>query len=415
MTQPGSGFGMGSPPGGYGGGHGGAFGGPPGGYGGGYGPPEGPSIMGGGPMPPGAGYRPPKKSGSGVIVALVVVAVLLLGGIVTLLVVLLAKKGGSIAADPSTLPAKQASVAFKHLPAGCDVVLRANAAQMLTVPAVKTHLLPVLEEMQSGAASDPDSKQIDELFKASGIDAKNDLKDFAACVKGVNGPESQQKFLFVMAGDLRPETVVAAWEKVDRRSIEKPVVSKSDGRMVGRTRSADGESIIGGQAADGAIVFSNDEMLFAGAAKESSSYQSEYGLSTTADAALAVGSSVVREGLAEMGPNPFMKDVNAITRITGTASLAQAKVELRITTTSPQSAKSLVEVYNLVLAPMVKQELAKEKGKVPGVEALGSAKPVVDGNDFVLTAQGSPADVEAAAKEAASMLRSELKKGALSL
>jgi hypothetical protein len=278
MTQPGSGFGMGSPPGGYGGppggGYGGPFGppgggygGPPGGYGGGYGPPDGPSILGGGPTPPGAGYRPPKKSGSGAILALVVVAVLLLGGIVTGFVVLLAKRGASIAADPSTLPSKQASVAYKHLPAGCDVVLRANVAQMLTVPSVKTHLQPVLDEIQSGATTDPDAKQLDELFKASGVDAKTDLKDFAACVKGLNGPESQQKFLFVIAGDLRAETLVPAWEKIDRRSREKPVVSRSDGRMVGRARTLDGDSIIAGQASDGAIVFSNDEMLFAGAAR----------------------------------------------------------------------------------------------------------------------------------------------------
>ena len=32
---------------------------------------------------------------------------------------------------------------------------------MLTVPAVKTHLLPVMEEFQNGAASDPDAKQLD--------------------------------------------------------------------------------------------------------------------------------------------------------------------------------------------------------------------------------------------------------------
>src|SRR5438128_10576521 len=112
--------------------------------------------------------------------------------------------------------------------------------------------------------------------------------------------------------------------------------------MVGRMRATDGDSIIAGQASDGAIVFANDEMLFAGAARESQSYESEYGLATTADAAVAMGSAVVRDALAEAGPNPFMKDVNAITRITGAASLAQARIEVRIATTSPQSAKSLV-------------------------------------------------------------------------
>jgi hypothetical protein len=124
---------------------------------------------------------------------------------------------------------------------------------------------------------------------------------------------------------------------------------------------------------------------------------------------------VVRDALSDAGPNPFMKDVNAITRVTGTASLAQAKLELRIATTSPQSAKSLVEIYNLMLAPMVKEELNKQRGKAPGVDALGSAKPVAEGNDFVLIAQGTPADVEAAAKELARMIREEMKNGELGL
>lgn len=428
MTQPGGGFGLGSPPGGYGGGPpGGGYGGPPAGpfgpppqgpfgpSGGGYGSPGGPSILGGGgPVPAGGGFRPPKK-GNGGLIALIAVAVLLLGGIVTIMVVLLAKKSGPIAADPSTLPSKQASVAFKHLPSGCDVVMRANVAQMLEVPAVKTHLLPIFEELQTDAATDPDAKSVDDLFKAAGIEPKKDLKDFAVCVKGINGPESQQKFLFVIAGDLRPETIVPAWEKVDRRTADKPTVSKSDGRMVGRARTKEGDAIIAGQAADGAIVFANDESLFAGAAKDSSAYQSEYALPTAAEAAVTVGSSVMREAVTQMGPNPFLKDVSAIQRIVGTASLAQAKVELRLATSSPKEAKSLVDVYNMVIGPMLKQQAAGQKEKVPGMDVLTGAKPVVDGNDFVLTAQGTPADVEAAAKEMARILREERKKGALAL
>ena len=418
MTQPG-GFGMGSPPGGYGGGPGG-YGPPPGGgFGpppGGYGPNDGPSILGGGgPMPVGPGYRPPKKKGSGGLVAAIVVAVLLLGGIVALMIFLISKKSGPIIADPSSLPPKQASVAWKHLPSGCDVVMRANVAQMLQVQAVKTHLLPIFDEIQAEAATDPDAKSVDDLLKSSGIDAKNDLKDFAVCVKGVNGPEAQQKFLFVIAGDLRPETVVTAWEKVDRRSREKPTISKSDGRMVGRATTKEGDQIIAGQAADGAIVFTNDEGLFAGAAKDSQAYQSDYALPTAAEAAVVVGSAVMREAIAGGGPNPFLKDVSAIQRIIGTASLAEARVELRLGTTSPKEAKGLVDIYNLAIGPMLKQEAMKSKDKVPGMAVLVNAKPVVDGNDFVLSAQGTSADVEAAAKELARILREERKKGAMAL
>lgn len=415
MTQPGGGFGLGSPPGGYGGPPQGGYG-SPGGHGspGGYGSPGGPSILGGGPVPVGGGHRPPKKSGGG-LVALVVVAVLLLGGIVTLMVVLLVKKGGSIAADPSSLPAKQASVAYRHVPPGCDMVVRANVAQLMDVPAVKTHLLPILDELEVSAATDPDARALDELLRSAGIDPKKDLKDFAACIQGVNLPESQQKFLFVLGGDLRPDTLVPAWEKVDRRSADKPVVTKTDGRFVGRARTLDGDMIIAGQGADAAIVFTNDEALFAGAVKESASYQSDYGLPTATEASVIVGPSVVRDAMGGGGPNPFLKDLNAITRIVGTASLAEARLELRLATTSAQAAKSLLEVYNLVFGPMLKQQIGGAKAKAPGADVLTNAKPRVDGNDFVLSAQGTSADVEAAAKELARLLREERKKGSFKL
>ncbi len=104
-------------------------------------------------MPAGPGYRPPKKKGSGGLIAAIVVAVLLLGGIVTLMIFLISRKSGPIIADPSSLPPMQASVAWKHLPSGCDVVMRANVAQMRDVPAVKTHLMPIFDEIQSEAAT----------------------------------------------------------------------------------------------------------------------------------------------------------------------------------------------------------------------------------------------------------------------
>jgi hypothetical protein len=344
-----------------------------------------------------------------------VVAVLLLGGIVAVMVVVLAKKGGAIAADPSSLPPKQVSVAYKHVPPGCDMVVRANVAQMMDVAAVKTHLLPLLDEMTVSAATDPDARALNELLVTSGIDAKKDLKDFAACLKGMSLPDSQQKFLFVIGGDLRAETVIPAWEKIDRRSAERPVVTKLDGRLVGRAKLLDGDTIIAGQGADASIVFTNDEALFAGAIKESSAYQSDYALPITTEAAVTLGPAVVREAMADEGPNPFLKDLNAITRIVGTASLAEARLELRLATSSAQAAKGLLDVYNLVFGPMLKQQIGGANVKTPGADVLTNAKPRVDGNDFVLSAQGTSADVEAAAKELARLVREERKKGGFKL
>lgn len=399
MTTPGSGFGLGAPPGGYGSG--------------GSDPLGGPSILGGGPAPAGGGYRPPRKRGGG-LAALVVVAVLLLGGIVALMVFLLADRGGSIAADPSSLPPKQASIAYEHLPPGCEVVVRANVAQMLDVPAVKAHLVPVLDEMQASGAAEPNARALEELTRASGIDLKRDVKDVAVCVKGAHLPKSQQKVLLVLGGDLRPETLVPALEQVKPRSADRSVVTKSDGRLVLRA-TRQGDNLIAGQAADAAIVLANDESLFAGALGDSAAHRTEYGIPTAPETAIIVGPAVVREAMSGGGANPFLKDLNAITRIVGTASLAEARVELRLVTTSAQAAKSLVDVYNLVLGPMLKQQLGGAAGKAPGANVLANAQPRIDGNDFVLSAQGTSADVEAAARELARLLREERNKGSFQL
>lgn len=366
-----------------------------------------PSILGGGPVPVGGGYRGPKKKDRGALVALIGAALLLLAGIVGVLIYVLSSKGGSIAADPSSLPPKQASSAYKHLPIGCDVVARANVAQMMELPAVKTHLVPVLDELQASGASDPGTKPFSDFVALAGVDAKRDLKDVAACVKGLNGPASQQKVLFVIGGDLRPETVVGALEKVDLRRRDKVEVSKVDGRLVARSRTSAGASFIAGQAADGAIVLSNDEALFASAASGTSAYESEYALPLAEDGVATVGSAAMREAVARGGPNPFLKDVNEIMRAVATVSLANAKIELRLVTTSAQAAKGLLDIYSLMLAPMMRQELSRAKGKAPGVEVLMNAKPTVDGKDFVLAAQGTPADVEAALRELARILREQ--------
>lgn len=391
MTQPGSGFGSGSPSGGYGGSGGSS---------------DGPSILGGGPAPVGGGYRSPKKSGGGGLIALIAVAVLLLGGIVALVVFVLSGKGGAIAADPSSLPPKQASAAHKHLPQGCDLVARANLAQMMEVPAVKAHLVPVLEDMKR-AGSDPGSTQISTLVGVAGIDADRDIKDVAVCAKGLDQPARSQKVALVIGGDLRPETLVPAVEKVELRKRDKAEVSKLNGRLVARTRASDGDTILLGQAADGAIVVANDEALFAAATGDAAPRDSEYALPLQADGAVTIAASAMRQAVAKGGPNPFLKDVNEITRAVATASLADARIELRFVTTSSRAAKGLADIYGLVLAPMVRQQLASAKGKAPGVDVLMNAKAAVDGADFVLTAQGTAADVEAAVRELARILREE--------
>jgi len=53
--------------------------------------------------------------------------------------------------------------------------------------------------------------------------------------------------------------------------------------------------------------------------------------------------------------------------------------------------------------------------KTPGASVLSNAQPRVDGNDFVLSAQGTSADVDAVARELARILREERRKSSFGL
>ncbi len=373
----------------------------------GFDPTDAPSILGGGPVPLGGGYKSPKKKGSGGAIALIGLAVLIVGAVAAVLVLTLSGKTSSISLDPSNLPPKRSSSAAAHLPSGCDVVMHVNWAKMLELPAVKTHLLPLLEANERSA--NKNSKAVAELIQKVGLDRQNDLKDIGACVVGLTAPRSQQKFVIVVGGELRPETLIPALTQVDIRHTTSVDVSKKNGRYLAKLTATDGSVFSMSQAEDGALIIANDDGLFEAATPTGSSKLRDYALSETAEASFALSAEAFRKAVGTAGATPFTKDLNDVTRLVATASFKEPLVEVRVSTASPQAAKSLADIYALILGPMIKSEISRVRGSLPFAPMLMNAKAEAVGNDLVVSAKGSPEDVEAAVKQLVQLIEQRTK------
>jgi len=422
MTMHTAGGGWG-PPGGQGG-----YGPPgaPGGYGppagpppGGYGPPAGPPGFGGPPFgAPPYGPPPPKKSNVGLIVGLIaagVGVVVLALAVVGFLVFRATSAGGGSSPIGSgvvvaVLPAKVSSKAHRHVPAGCELVARLDVAKVIEVPAMKKHLVPVLDDLEANAANDPDGKDFKDFFQKAGIEPKQDMKDAIICLIGLDKPDHQQKFAMIVGGELRPEVVVPAFTSVES---PKPAETTFEGRKVATGKDNEGDPIVVGQAGDGAIVFATDRALFESAVKDSGTFQSEYALPTETEASMVLSKAFVQSAMDKGGGpnNPLSRDVAAISRVVGTLTLANPRGEVRITMLTPKDAQRFNQTITGLLLPGFRQQAAREESQAGEIEALKAAKSRVDGSDVVVELPWTAQGVEQAAQKLAQELKKARSKG----
>ncbi len=361
------------------------------------------------------GAPPPKKNPAlliGLIGGGALLLVLLVGG------VLLLRRGSGATETVSdgkggtvTLPAKSISKAHTHVPPGCDVLMRVDVGQLLALPSVQKHLVPELDAIQQGA-TDPDAKKVQELLTKAGIDPKKDIKDGVMCAVGIDQGDANEKFVFVLGGELRPEALVPALKEVDGSKVTEISI---DGRKAAQGTDKDGSTYIMGQAADAAIVFASDRALYEAAVKDSTTYQSEYNLAVNTEASFVVGKALIDKGATEGGrSNPFTRDLGAVTRVAGILTLANPRGEVRITAKSPADAKKINTTITTLL-PAIKRSAGREKSQAGEIEALAAAKTRIDGNDVVVDLPWTTAGVEQAAQKLAELLRQERQKGKISL
>jgi hypothetical protein len=362
------------------------------------------------PPPPGPAATPPTRIGRVWIAIAGVTAVA-----AALAVFLITRdrpqpdKGiAAIATGGGQLAAPIASRAFDHAPTGCDVVVRVDVARLLQAPAAVIHLVPVLEDIATGAgAESPGTRRTTEFLRAAGIDPRRDITEVILCAASLETAAEQQRLAVIFGGSLRPEALVPAVAATDPDAGDR--AGTFDGRRVARTRSRRGELLIVGQAADGAIVVSNDLVFFESGVKTNKNASDVYKIPTEPEAAVVVVPEFFQH--PTRGPEgPLTRHRPEVRRMVMTAALAPggAKGELRASVRDTMAAQALEADAARLL------EGARAQGG-DGLEQmlLGAAKLRLEGSDLLLEAPWTEANVEQAVKRAAASLREAFQKGGL--
>jgi len=280
-----------------------------------------------------------------------------------------APAAASVAADPKA--------AYNHLPPDCDVVARIDISKLMSQPAMAKEVTPLLDQIaKKPDAKSPDFKAFQGFLTEAGIDLKSSFKSAALCVRGV---AQQAKFSFVVAGDLKPETIVAAMEKAPVKG-KKPTVVDIDGR-----KAISDAKFTMGQAADGALVFSDDKALFQATTGINDNYRAKYQLPLEGDFGLAVA-----QGLAKsMGEKDksMPKEFGGVDRVTASVDLTASKAFARLTCTSPDEATKLNAMLVLMKAQFKDKLGAAAKGGLGQggeLKALENAASKVEGSTVTI-------------------------------
>jgi hypothetical protein len=270
-------------------------------------------------------------------------------------------------AGAATAGAADAKAAYNHLPADCDVVARLDISKLMAHPAVAKDVTPLLDQIaQKKDSKDADFKAFQGFLTETGLNLKTSFKSAALCVRGV---AQQPKFAMIIAGDLKPETIVAAMEKAPMRG-KKPTVVDIDGR-----KAISDAKFTMGQAADGSLVFSDDKALFQAATAVSDSYRSKYQLPLEGEIGLAVAETLAKSMSAK---DPSMKEFGGVGRISASLDLAASKAVARLSCASPE------EATKLVLMKAQFKEKAGATSQFGEGKALESANSKVEGKDVLI-------------------------------
>ena len=297
--------------------------------------------------------------------------------------------GAPVAADPKA--------AYNHLPADCDVVARIDISKLLAQPAMAKDVVPLLDQIaKKPDAKSPDFKAFQGFLTETGIDLKSSFKSAALCVRNV---AAQPKFSFVVAGDLKPETIVAAMEKAPMKG-KKPTVVDIDGR-----KAISDVKFTMGQAADGALVFSDDKALFQASTPTADNYQSKYALPLVGDFSLAVADNLAKTMVGKDKSAP--KEFGAVGRITATLDLAGSKAMAKLTCATAEDATKLNAML-ILMKDQFKQKLGAKSQFGEG-KALESATSKVEGNDVLIELTLPGELMEQSAKMTAAQLAQVLK------
>lgn len=318
-------------------------------------------------------------------------------------------KGSAAGSAAKDAPKKAgaAGAAHAHLAKNCDVVAHINIKSIFQAAAIKTHVVPALEEMQKAEPKKEEEKNFRAFLKETGLDPLKDLHEAAVCVtnmKAATTGAGEPDFAFVLSGNLKKGAVVPAVVKTGKKDKFK----ETEVAGVKALTDPAGDIFLG-QAGDGAVVVAKSKAAFEGALKTSDAATAVYKLPMDKSVTVIVPDKTIKMAMEAGGPdNPFKDSAGKAGRAAIAVDVKAGTIEVRISMTDDKAATELAGVAKMLLGQATKGT------PPPGPEAmvmdfLKDAKIESVGKDFVTTITIPQPALEEMAKEMAKGIKAEMK------
>lgn len=295
-------------------------------------------------------------------------------------------------AKKDTVAASSGSAA-SHLPAECDLALHVDLAKVVAHPLIAKELIPVLDEMiATPAPKDEKFKAFQAFVKENGFDIKKSLKDAALCMTNLDA--GKPDVAMILAGDFKPETIVASIEKNRTPSNKTPIID-----IDGRKALSDAKFTMG-QLADGSLGISDKAETWKGLNATGDSATSKFKLDLGKEIALSIPDGVIKKAIEKNPPRKGADELKQIKTLAGFVDLTGYKSEFRLGCESADAANK-INAYIVV----AKSEFEKQ-APPSAAEALKSLKTRVEGNDVIIEATIPQAALEDSVK----MMKATLEK-----
>ncbi len=313
--------------------------------------------------------------------------------------------GSAAGKTPTTAGA--AGAAHAHLSKDCDVVAHINIKGIFQATAIKTHVVPALEEMQKAEPKKEEDKNFRAFLKETGLDPLKDLHEAAVCVtnlKAVTSGGGEPNFSFVLSGNLKKDAVVPAVVKTGKKDKFKET------EVAGvKVLNDPTEDVFLGQAADGVVIVAKSKPAFEAALKTSDAATAFFKLPMDKSVSIIVPDKTIKMGMEAGGAdNPFKDSAAKAGRAAISVDVKAGTIEVRISMTDDKAATELAGVAKMLHGQMTKET------PPPGPEAmimgfLKDAKIESSGKDFVTTITVPQPALEEMAKEMAKGIKAEMK------
>lgn len=283
--------------------------------------------------------------------------------------------------------------AASHIPAECDIALHLDLAKVVAHPLVAKEIIPVLDAMiATPSPKDEKFKAFQAFVKENGFDIKKSLKDAAICMTNLDAGKPDVSF--ILAGDFKPETIVASIEKNRTPSNKTPIVD-----IDGRKALSDAKFTMG-QLSDGSIGISDKADSWKALNGTNDNATSKFKLDLGKEVALSIPDGVIKKAIEKNPPRKGADELKQIKNLTGFIDLTGYKSEFKLGCDSADAANK-INAYIVV----AKSEFEKQ-APPSAAEALKSLKTRVDGSDIVIEATIPQAALEDSIK----MMKATLEK-----